>query len=139
MAPPATNKKYNELTEKQKRAVLGALLGARVGGDLPHGTMAKIARNLRVSRFAVGRLSPGSERRYSFPRRLQQQRPQAASFDLQQRGCYAADQGDSPLEKDNSEECSQGVGHPKEHSSKNHKGRWRWPLFQAQQIEGPAH
>ena len=43
MAPNNTNKKYNELTEKQKRAVLGALLGARVGGDLPHGTMAKIA------------------------------------------------------------------------------------------------
>ena len=61
MAPSTTNNKYHELTEKQKRAVLGALLSMRENGVLPHGSQAKIARNLRVSRFAVGRLWRAAE------------------------------------------------------------------------------
>ena len=56
MAPLPSPKAYKELTKKQKRAILGALLSHRVDGELPKGTMAKIARNLAVSRFAVGRL-----------------------------------------------------------------------------------
>ena len=56
MEPSPTNRKYNELTEKQKRAVLGACLSHRVDGVLPRGSYATIARNLLVSRRAVGRL-----------------------------------------------------------------------------------
>ena len=56
MVPTPTNRKYHELTEKQKRAVLGACLSHRVDGVLPRGSYAKIARNLLVSRRAVGRL-----------------------------------------------------------------------------------
>ena len=61
MAPSTTNNKYHELTEKQKRAVLGALLSMRENGVLPHGSQAKIARNLSVLRFAVGRLWRAAE------------------------------------------------------------------------------
>ena len=61
MVDPPSNA-YNELTEKQKRAVLGALLASRVNGALPYGEQAKIARNLAVSRFAVGRLWKSAKR-----------------------------------------------------------------------------
>ena len=56
MAPNTTARGYKELTEKQKRAVLGALLSMRENGHLPRGSYKKIARNLRVSARAVARL-----------------------------------------------------------------------------------
>ena len=56
MGPSATNNKYQELNEKEKRAVLGACLAAAEEGEIPHGGMAKIARKLAVSRAAVSRL-----------------------------------------------------------------------------------
>ena len=43
MVPP---KGYKELTEKDKRAILGALLVEQQNGGIPHGGLAKIARKL---------------------------------------------------------------------------------------------
>ena len=50
------SKGYRELTVKQKREILAALLGARVEGELPWGSYGKIARNLGVSARSVSRL-----------------------------------------------------------------------------------
>ena len=47
---------YKELTEKDKRAILGALLAAQVDGELPHGERAKIAKKLGFAPKSVGRL-----------------------------------------------------------------------------------
>ena len=55
MAPSST-KGYRELTEKQKREILGACLAMRVNGDLPRGSFAKIARNMSVGAKSVARL-----------------------------------------------------------------------------------
>ena len=56
---PRKKKPYKELTEKQKRHVLGALLAMREDGVLPWGSMAKIAKNLSVAPKSVSRLSHG--------------------------------------------------------------------------------
>ena len=53
---PRQKQPYKELTEKQKRHVLGALLAMREDGVLPRGSMAKIAKNLGVAPKSVSRL-----------------------------------------------------------------------------------
>ena len=53
---PTNARGYKELTEKQKRAVLGACLLEAQNGEIRHGGFTKIARKLGVSARAVGRL-----------------------------------------------------------------------------------
>ena len=54
-------KGYKEITEKQKRAVLGALLAAEDHGVLPYGTYAKIGAKLGVPAATVARLWRAAE------------------------------------------------------------------------------
>ena len=49
-------KGYNEMNEKQKRAVLGALVAAVDHGELPYGSFAKIGAKLGVPANSVARL-----------------------------------------------------------------------------------
>ena len=49
-------KGYHEMNEKQKRAVLGALLSQANEGVLPHGSFAKIGAKLGVPAKSVARL-----------------------------------------------------------------------------------
>ena len=47
---------YKELTEKDKRHCLGALLAMVENGDLPHGSFAKIGKKLALAPKSVARL-----------------------------------------------------------------------------------
>ena len=52
MAP----KGYRELTEKEKRAALGALLVLEKDGELPHGSFAQIGKKLALAPKSIARL-----------------------------------------------------------------------------------
>ena len=47
---------YKELTEKQKRAALGALLVLEKDGQLPHGSFAQVGKKLALAPKSIGRL-----------------------------------------------------------------------------------
>ena len=47
---------YKELTEKEKRAALGALLVLEKDGELPHGSFAQIGKKLALAPKSIARL-----------------------------------------------------------------------------------